>query len=71
MNLSKTYVQVACWKQSSTIQITLDNDFNVSDTKVDMERIIQEKGRLNIHEIKAMTNKCLVRVENSIWKYLD
>lgn len=61
MNLSKTYVQAACWKQSSTIQITLDNDFNVSDTKVDIERIIQEKGRLNIHEIKAMTNKCLVR----------
>ena len=28
---------------------------------MDIERIIQEKGRLNIHEIKAMTNKCLVR----------
>ena len=61
MNLSKTYIQVPCWKGTASIQMTLDNDFNVSDAKPDIERIVQEKGKLNIQEIKSMEDKCLVR----------
>ena len=61
MNLSKTYIQVPSWKRTSSIQMTLDNDFNVSDSKSDIERIVQEKGKLNVQEIKPMDDKCLVR----------
>lgn len=61
MDLLKTYIQVPHYKKNVSVQITLDNDFNVIDSKPDMERIIQEKGSLNIREIKAMQDKCLVR----------
>ena len=61
MDLLKTYIQVPRYKQNASVQMTLDNDFNVNDTKPDMERIIQEKGTLNIREVKAMQDKCLVK----------
>lgn len=63
MDLSKTYIQVPCYKQKISVQMTLDNDFNVPDAKPDIERLIQEKGSLNIHEMKAMKDKCMIRGE--------
>lgn len=33
-----------CIRTGRDVQLTLDNDFNVPDSKPDMERIIQEKG---------------------------
>lgn len=60
MELSKTYIQVPCYKQKASVQMTLDNDFNVPDAKPDIERLIQEKGRLNIREMKAMKDKCMI-----------
>ena len=53
MNLSKTYVQVPKYKNTVSLQMTLDNEFYVPDSKPDIERLIQEKGRLNIRDIKA------------------
>ena len=47
MNLSKTYIRVPMYKNSASVQMTLDNDFNVPDTKPDIERLIQEKGTLH------------------------
>ena len=61
MNLSKTYIQVPSWKGTAFVQMTLDNDFNVPDAKPDIERIVQEKGKLNLQEVKPMDGKCLVR----------
>ena len=63
MNLSKTYVQVPKYKNTVSLQMTLDNDFNVPDSKPDIERLIQEKGRLNIRDIKAAKDKCTIRGE--------
>lgn len=63
MNLSKTYVQVPKYKNTVSLQMTLDNDFNVPDSKPDIERLIQEKGRLNIRDIKAAKDKCMIRGE--------
>ncbi|MDD6231695.1 SPOCS domain-containing protein [Frisingicoccus sp.] len=63
MNLSKTYIQVPTYKHAVSFQVTLDNDFNVPDARPDMERIIQEKGTLNIRDIKPMRDKCVVRGE--------
>lgn len=63
MNLLKTYIQVSDYKNSVSVQMTLDNDFNVTDSKPDIERVIQEKGTLNIREIKPMKDKCMIRGE--------
>ena len=52
MNVSKTYIRVPVYKNRADVQLTLDNDFNVPDSKPDMERIIQEKGMLHIRDIK-------------------
>ena len=61
MDLLKTYIQVQSYKQSTSVQVTLDNDFNVNDSKPDIRRIIQEKGSLCVREIKPMQDKCLIR----------
>ena len=37
MNLSKTYIRVPVYKNGADVQLTLDNDFNVPDSKPDME----------------------------------
>ena len=63
MDLLKTYIQVPNYKHSASVQMTLDNDFNVPDTKPDIERVIQEKGTLKIQEIKPGQDKCLIRGE--------
>mgnify|MGYP007008335176 CR=1 FL=1 len=41
MNLSKTYIRVPMYKNSASVQMTLDNDFNVPDTKRESVRILQ------------------------------
>lgn len=63
MNLSKTYIRVPMYKNSASVQMTLDNDFNVPDTKPDIERLIQEKGTLHIRDVKPSKDKCLIRGE--------
>lgn len=63
MNLSKTYVQVPKYKNTVSVQMTLDNDFNVPDAKPDIERLIQEKGVLNIRDVKPVKDKCIIRGE--------
>lgn len=63
MNLSKTYIQVPKYKNTAALQMTLDNDFNVPDTKPDIERLIQEKGTLNIRDIRPAKDKCIIRGE--------
>ena len=63
MNLSKTYIRVPMYKNSASVQMTLDNDFNVPDTKPDIERLIQEKGTLHIRDMKPAKDKCIIRGE--------
>lgn len=63
MNVSKTYIRVPVYKNRADVQLTLDNDFNVPDSKPDMERIIQEKGMLHIRDIKPGKDKCVIRGE--------
>ena len=65
MNLAKTYIRVPRFKGKTDIQLTLDNDFNVPDTKPDIDRLIQEKGDIHITELKPMKDKLLIRGELS------
>lgn len=48
-------------KCSSTVQMTLDDDFNVPDAKPDVEKIVKEQGCVIIQEIKPQNGKILVK----------
>jgi len=50
-------------KCKSTLQLTLDDDFNVPDVKPDIDRIITQQGDIKIHEIHAMNGKLAVKGE--------
>ena len=52
-------------KCRSTLQLTLDDDFNVPDIKPDIDRIITQQGEIVIHEIKSMNGKLMIKGELS------
>lgn len=48
-------------KCKSTLQLTLDDDFNVPDAKPDIDKIVKEQGEIRITEVKAMSGKFIVK----------
>lgn len=50
MDLKKKYIHMNREKGRAASQITLDDDFNVPDSKPDLIRIIQDKGDIKIDE---------------------
>ena len=44
-------------KCSNTMQITLDDDFNVPDSKPDIDSIIKERGIVHIESVKSVADK--------------
>lgn len=50
MELEKKYIHMNREKGKAVTQITLDDDFNVPDTKPDLVRIIMEKGEIRPDE---------------------
>ena len=48
----------SCW---SNLQITLEDDFNVPDSKPDVERMITEDGRIEIVETNLLNGKVIVK----------
>ena len=63
MELVKRNIHMNKLKCKSTLQLTLDDDFNVPDVKPDIERIITQQGDIKIHEIQAMNGKLTVKGE--------
>lgn len=61
MELVKKNIHMNKCKCKSTLQLTLDDDFNVPDVKPDIERIIKEQGTVKITDVKAMNGKLLVK----------
>ena len=61
MDLIKKNIHMNKLKCKSTLQLTLDDDFNVPDVKPDIDQIITGQGDININEIKAMNGKLLVK----------
>ena len=45
---------------SNTMQITLDDDFNVPDSKADIETIVKERGSVHIDTVKAVGDRAEV-----------
>ena len=57
MNLSKREIQTSVVKTMKNVQITLDKDMNVPDSKPDMEKLVQNRGELRLEEIEVMNDK--------------
>lgn len=61
VELIKKNIHMNKLKCKSTLQLTLDDDFNVPDVKPDIDKIIKEQGEIRISDIKAMNGKLLVK----------
>lgn len=61
MELIKRNVHMNKLKCKSSVQLTLDDDFNVPDVKPDISKIIKEQGDINISEVKSMNGKLLIK----------
>lgn len=61
MELVKKNIHMNKLKCKSTLQLTLDDDFNVPDVKPDIDRIITQQGEVRINEIQAMNGKLIVK----------
>lgn len=51
MELTKRYIHMNREKGKAASQLTLDDDFNVPDSKPDVVRLIQDKGEIKIEEV--------------------
>ena len=61
MELIKKNIHMNKLKCKSTLQLTLDDDFNVPDVKPDIDQIITGQGEIKINDMKAMNGKLLVK----------
>ena len=52
MELKKEDVQVLRKKSEATTQVTFDVDYNVPDVKPDIGRMIQNKGKISVDEVR-------------------
>lgn len=60
--LKDTYMlQTSRFQSSASLQITLDNDFNVPDNKPDMEKLIVDNGDVQVQNIKIMRDKLMIK----------
>lgn len=60
--LTDSYMlQTSRFQASASLQITLDNDFNVPDNRPDMEKLIVENGDVHIQNVKVMRDKMMVK----------
>lgn len=61
MELIKKNIHMNKLKCKTSLQLTLDDDFNVSDVKPDIAKIIKEQGNIKIHDVKIQNNKLMVK----------
>ena len=48
-------------KCKSSLQLTLDNDFNVPDVKPDIVQLVKDQGDIRITDVKVMNGKLVVK----------
>ncbi|MCD8019924.1 MAG: DUF3794 domain-containing protein [Clostridiales bacterium] len=61
MKIEKRTVQSSVLKMEKNVQITIDQDMNVPDTKPDVEKIVESRGEVHIDEIEIMTDRLRIR----------
>ncbi len=57
MNLVKKNIHMNKLKGKSVTQITLDEDFNIPDSKADVSRIVLKQGEVILEPVKALEEK--------------
>ncbi len=57
MRINKENVHVSSIKCVNTLQITLDDDFNVPDNKEDIEVIVKEWGNVRVDNVKVTADR--------------
>ena len=60
MELIKKHIYMNRQKCRSSLQMTLDDDFNVPDSKPDIARLLKTDGEIRISEKKPMNGKLLI-----------
>ncbi len=68
MELSKKTIHTSSIKPGVTLQMTLDDDFNVPDSKPDVEKITTTRGEVEIVETEALTDK--IRISGNCHFYV-
>lgn len=61
MELTKRNISLTCKKGNAVTQLTLDDDFNVPDTKADIERIMKYQGQIEPESVRTLDGKVVVR----------
>lgn len=61
MKVEKKTVQSGILKLEKNVQITIDQDMNVPDTKPDVEKIVESRGEVHIDEIEILTDRIRIR----------
>ena len=49
------------FRSEVSLQITLDQDYNIPDNKADMEKMVVENGEVQIQNVKVMQDKMIVK----------
>ncbi len=61
MELIKKNVHMNKLKCQSSLQLTLDDDFNVPDVKPDIYKVIKEQGAVKINDVKMLNGKLMIK----------
>ena len=61
MELKKEDIQMLRVKSRATSQVTFDADYNVPDVKPDIGRMIQNKGEVEVEEVRLNDGHAFVR----------
>lgn len=61
MKVEKKPVRSGILKLEKNVQITLDEDMNVPDTKPDVEKIVESRGELHIDETEVQKDRIRIR----------
>ena len=61
MELVRKTIHMIRQKGKAVSQMTLDDDYNIPETMPDAGMIVQEKGKIDIEEIKAENGRVLLR----------
>ncbi len=61
MELLKKEIRINVRKGEKHVQVTVDKDMNVPDSRPDMEKLIQSKGEVRIEEIEVMHDRIRVK----------
>ncbi|MBQ9607948.1 MAG: DUF3794 domain-containing protein [Lachnospiraceae bacterium] len=60
MDFSKKDIHTSVLKESKVSQLTIDDDFNIPDSKKDVEKIIAQNGNIVVEEVSAEEGKVKV-----------